>query len=59
MGEHLNVASQRENSAIKQHILSCTVCSNMRHDLNSFEVLKQCRSDFQAEIREALLKKKH
>ena len=43
VGEHLNVASQHENSAIKQHILSCTVCSNVRHDLNSFEVLKQCK----------------
>ena len=59
MGEHLNVASQRENSAIKQHILSCTVHSNVRHDLNSFEVLKQCNSDFQAKIHEALLIKKH
>ena len=30
-----------------------------RHDLNSFEVLKQCKSDFQAEIHEALLIKEH
>ena len=59
MGEHLNVASQHENSAIKQHILSCTVCSNVRHDVNSFEVLKQCKSDFQAKFHEALLIKKH
>ena len=36
-----------------------TVCSNMRHDLNSFEVLKQCKSDFQAKIREALIIKKY
>ena len=59
MGEHLNVAGQHENSAIKQPILSRTVCSNVRHDLNSFEVLKQCKSDFQAKIHEALLIKKH
>ena len=32
---------------------------NVRHDLNSFEVLKQCKSDFQAKIHEALLMKKH
>ena len=44
--EHLNVASQHENSAIKQHKLSGTVCSNVRQDLNSFEGLKQCKSDF-------------
>ena len=55
MGERLNVASQYENSAITEHILSCTVCSNVRHDVNSFEVLKQCKSDFQAKIHEALL----
>ena len=59
MGEHLNVAGQHENSEIKQHILLCTVCSYERHDLNSFEVLKQCKSDFQAKIHEALLIKKH
>ena len=46
VGEHLNVASQHKNSAIKQYILSCALCFNMRHDLNSFEVLKQCKSVF-------------
>ena len=55
MGEHLNVASQHEKSAIKLHILSCIVCSNVRHDLNYFKVLKQCKSDFQAKIHETLL----
>ena len=59
MGEHLKVASQHENSAIKQDILLCTVCSNVRHDLNSFEVLKQCKSDFQAKTHKALLIQKH
>ena len=54
VGEHLNVASHHENSGIKQLILSCTVCSNVRHDLNFFEILKQCKSDFQAKIHEAL-----
>ena len=46
VGELLNMASQHENSAIKQRKLSCTVDSNMLHDLNSFEVLKQCKLDF-------------
>ena len=31
----------------------------MPHGLNSFEVLKQCKSDFQIKIHEALLIKKH
>ena len=34
-------------------------CSNVRHDVNSFEVLKQRKSHFQAQIHEALLIKKH
>ena len=55
VGELLNVASQHENSAIKQCILLCTVCSNVRPDLNSLVVLKQCKSDFQAKIHEALI----
>ena len=59
VGELLNVARQHENGGIKQHILSCTVCSNARHDLNSFKVLKQCKSDLQAKSHEALLIKKH
>ena len=59
VGEHLNVASLQENSAIKQHILSCSVCSNVRHDLNSCEILKQCKSDFLAKIHETLLITKH
>ena len=61
-GELLHVASmkiQHEKSAIKQHILSSTVCSNVRNDLNSFVVLKQFKSDFQAKIHKALLIKKH
>ena len=53
------MAIQHENSAIKQHILSCTVCSNERADLNSFEVLKQFKSDFQTKFYEALLMNKH
>ena len=49
------MASQHEKSTIKLHILLCTVCSNVRHDLNYFKVLKQCKSDFQAKIHETLL----
>ena len=58
VGELRNVASQHENSAIKQHILLYAVCSNVRHDLNSFGVLKQCKLDFQAKIHEAFINKK-
>ena len=40
-------------------MLSCTICSNVQHDLNAFKVLKQSKLDFQVEIHEALLIKKH
>ena len=53
------MASQHENRAINHYMRSCTVCFNVRHDLNSFAALKQCKSDFQAKIHETLLIKKH
>jgi len=31
--EHLNLADPRENSAIKQHMISCNCCSNVRYDI--------------------------
>ena len=44
---------------IKQHIFVSSVCSNVQYDLHSFEVLEQCKSDFQAKNHEPLLIKKH
>jgi len=51
--EHLNLADPRENSALKQRIILRNSSSNIRYDLNSFRVLKQCKSDFYAKIHEA------
>ena len=56
--EHLNLADSRK-SAIKDHILSCPICSNLQYNLNSFTILKKCNSDYEAKIHEALLIKHH
>jgi len=55
--EHLDLTGAKK-SAIKQHLLSCSICAE-KSNLNSFVILKKCTSDFQAKIHEALLIKKH
>ena len=58
VNEHLDFKGMGK-SAIKDHILSCTICCDVRHGLNSFSVIRKCKSDFHAKIHEALLIKKH
>ena len=54
MKEHLNLADSRK-SAIKDHILSCPICSNLQYNINSFTILRKCNSDYEAKLHEALL----
>ena len=56
--EHLNLADSRK-SAIKDHMLSCPICSNLQYNINSFTILKKCNLDYEAKIHEALLIKPH
>ena len=56
--EHLNLADSTK-SAIKDHILSCPICSNLQYNINSFTIMKKCNSDYEAKIHEALLIKRH
>ena len=56
--EHLNFNSLA-NSSIKDHIMACTHSSNIKSGLNSFSIIRQCRSEFHTKIHEALLIKKH
>ena len=56
--EHLNLADSRK-SAIKNHILSCPICSNLQYNINSFTILRKCNSDYEAKIHEALLMKRY
>ena len=55
--EHLDFNSI-QRSAIKDHILSCDVCSDVQHGIKSFTVIKKCQSRFHTKIHEALLIKK-
>ena len=55
--EHLNFKSLQD-SAIKDHILSCGKCSNNRFNENKFIIIRKCKSEFCSKIHEALLIKK-
>ena len=55
--EHLEFNSI-QGSAIKNHILSCDICSDVQHGLKSFTVIKKCQSKFHTKIHEASLYKK-
>ena len=52
--EHLNF-KRNQKSAIKNHILSCEFCSNVKFDLNNFSILRKCKSEFHTRMHEALL----
>ena len=55
--EHLDFNSIHR-SAIKDHILSCNICSDVQHGLKSFSVIKKCQSKFHTKIHKTLLIKK-
>ena len=57
VGEHLGFHLKTESS-IKEHILSCDSCSNIKFNVNSFKIIKKCNSNFETKIHEALLIKK-
>ena len=55
--EHLDFNSQ-VSSAIKNHIMCCNVCSSVKLNLNSFKIIKKCKSEFHTKIHKALFIKK-
>ena len=55
--EHLNFNTQTP-SAVKNHLMSCTICANCNHRTSSFKVIKKCNSEFETKIYEALLIRK-
>ena len=56
--EHLNL-NDRRKSAIKDHLLHCSSCSQAEIKLDSFKVLKKCSSEYNAKIHEAFLIKRN
>ena len=55
---HYDVTEKNIRSAIKDHILSCDICSDVQHGLKSFTVTEKCQSKFLTKIHEAFLIKK-
>ena len=58
VGEHLGFQLKTESS-VKEHIMSCDICSNTKFNVNLFKIIKKCNSNFETKIYEALLIKKH
>ena len=58
VGEHLGF-QLKTNSSVKEHIMSCDICSNTKFNVNSFKIIKKCNFNFETKIHEALLIKKH
>ena len=54
VGEHLGFHLKTESS-VKEHIMSCDSCSNIKFNVNSFKIIKKCNSNFETKIHEALL----
>ena len=55
--EHLNFNSAAE-SAIKDHVYSCFKCIQTHFSVHDFTVLKNCLTEYEAKIQEAVVIKK-
>ena len=58
LSEHLGFHLKTE-STIKDHIMSCDICSNSKFNINVFNIIKKCNFNFETKIYKALLIKKH
>jgi len=56
--EHIQIKSTSAKSAINQHITSCEKCKNSNLNVQSFQVIRHCQSEYETKIQEALLIKK-
>ena len=57
--EHWALNSIPRNSAVKEHILDCNNCVESDDILKPFSILRNCTSDYDTKIYEALLIKKY
>ena len=55
--EHL--AARNNKSAVGSHITRCDTCKRSKPDLNSFHIMKRCRTNGETRIMEALLIRRH
>ena len=49
--EHLNLNS-KQKSSIKDHIAACNFCSKTKIGIDSFKIIRKCRSDYDTKIHE-------
>ena len=56
--EHGNLDAGEKKTSIASHIVDCQTCKQNKLVLDDFEVLKQCKNDFETKIHEALLIRK-
>ena len=52
--EHIRRHKHYIKSSVKDHILPCTGCKDMKIVINQCQTLKVCRSDYESKINEAL-----
>ena len=59
--EHLDCSNSNTNdSAIKEHLLSCQLCFEKYQDLDAsyFEIIRSCNNEYETKINEAILIRK-
>ena len=58
--EHLDFKQKDDSSAILDHLRNCHEChkTNKQKNLNNFEIIRTCRSEYETKIHEALLIRK-
>ena len=54
IAEHLGFYLITE-SYIKDQIMSCNICAYTKYNVNSFQIIKKCNSNFETKIHQALL----
>ena len=52
------ISINQVSRAIRNHIMCCNVCSSVKLNLNSFKIIKKCKSEFHTKMHEALFIKK-
>ena len=63
VSEHLNLKCRRGQTEVSKHIINCDECltavNEGKVDINHFQIMQKARSDYEVQIREAFLIRKH
>ena len=58
VSEHGDLDAGEKKTAIANHITDCHIGKQNKLSLSDFEIVKQCKNDFETKIHEALLIRK-